>query len=185
MKKLAFIVPLLGIFWSGCAVWTIATGKYVSTRDNYEVEVPEGWRKHNWGSNNLRLTRDGETLQIIRIERLFFDKDPPHTKRKLTKGMLPQEVAEVVIDDFRSSPNITDYRIIENAPAKVGGQPGFRIVYTYKTKTGLTRKGAYYGVLVNDWYYYLVFEAPARYYFPRDDQTFEKLKETFKITATS
>jgi hypothetical protein len=46
------------------------------------------------------ITRDGMALQSIRVARIPFDKDPPNTKRKLAKDMLPQEVADVVIGDF-------------------------------------------------------------------------------------
>jgi hypothetical protein len=40
----------------------------------------------------------------------------------------------------------------------------------------------YYGALVGAWYYYLSYEAATRYYFARDQQTFEQLKDSFKIT---
>lgn len=183
MKRLILLALILASLEPGCAAWTLTGGKYVSERDKYEVELPNGWRRPTAMWDALRLTRDGEALQVVKIHRVHIDKDAPHTKRKFMLGMLPQEVAEVVIDDFRSNPNIGDHQVIENVPAKVGGHPGFRMVYTHQTKKGLKRKGAYYGVLVNDWYYYLVFEAPARYYFSKDHQTFERLKETFKITA--
>jgi hypothetical protein len=64
----------------------------------------------------------------------------------------------------------------------VGGYPGFKLVYSYQTRRNLKKQGVYYGVLVDQWYYYLSFQAPARYYLARDLPTFEKIRHSFKIT---
>ncbi|MFQ5801037.1 MAG: hypothetical protein ACE5HH_04900 [Candidatus Hydrothermarchaeales archaeon] len=129
----------------------------------------------------IRITRDGLTLQQISIGRIAADEELPHTKKKLSNGMLPQELAEVITDDLRSNANITNLQVNENVPATVGGHPGFKLLYTYQTKQGLKIKVAHYGVMSGDWCYYLLYEAPARYYFPKDFPVFEKVKETFKI----
>jgi beta-barrel assembly-enhancing protease len=175
-------VCLATMFLSSCATWTIVGGKYEATGDGYEVELPTGWRRFMPYREGLSITRDGMELQSVRIVRLPFDKDPPNTKRKIAMGMLPQEVAEVVIDDLRSNRNIGNVEVVENAPVLVAGHSGFRVVYTYQTGANLRKKAVYYGVLIGQWYYFLSYQAPTRYFFERDLSVFEKIRSSLKIT---
>lgn len=177
-------IPLLFatfLLLAGCSVWVMVDGKYSRTSENYEVELPAGWRRHIQTWDGLRMTKDGLTLQRLTIARLPINRELPHTKKKLARGMLPEEAAEVVVDNIRSNPNIVDQQIEEDVPAKVGGYPGYKLVYTYRTRDGLKKKAIDYGVLVGNWHYHLHFEAPARYYFVKDQGDFEKLKDSFRI----
>jgi hypothetical protein len=175
---------LPAILLSACAPWTMVGGAYLTNSENYEVNLPSGWRKHNQSRDALRITRDGLTVQQITIGRWPLDKDPPHTKKKLAPGMLPQEAAEVVVDDFRSNSGMDNYQLTENNPSRVGGHAGFKLAYGYQTKAGLKKKGIYYGVLLDKWLYFLMYEAPERHYFGKDHEVFEKLKESFRILKT-
>ena len=182
MRMLRIIAMIMLVGSAACSFWVAAESRFVSGESGYEVELPPGWKRGFATSDGLTLTRDGIPLQLIRIARVPFDKELPHTKRKLVKGMLPQEVAEVIIDNLRSNKAIANVKPLENLPATVGGYDGFKIRYAFQTKENLKKSGIYYGVLVDQWYYYLYFEAPARHYFPRDEAAFERLKESFKIT---
>ena len=181
MKRFNLWLLVLAILPAGCAPWTMVGGSYLTNSENYEVNLPSGWRKHNQSRDVLRITRDGLTVQEILIGRWPLDKDLPHTKKKLAKGMLPQEAAEVVVDDFRSNSSLDNYQIAENNPSKVGGHAGFKLAYGYQTKAGLKKKGIYYGVLVDKWLYFLNYEAPDRHYFGKDREVFEKIKESFRV----
>lgn len=178
--RLCGLVLAAGLMY-GCAIWTSVGGKLESSSEGYDVDLPEGWRRFMPDRDGVTITRDGMELQYLRIARIPFDKDPPQTKRKFAKGMLPQEVAEVVIDDFRSNRAIGNYEVLENTPSSVGGFPGFKLVYTYQTANNLRKKGIYYGALVDQWYYFVFYQAPARHYFDRDLPTLEKLRLSFKI----
>jgi hypothetical protein len=182
MKLLIKLQPLVFIIFCACAPWSLVGGKFISSGDGYEVDLPDNWRKQNFTAN-LTLTKDGLALQRVILGRFAIDKDAPHTKRKLSKGMTPQDVAELVIDDFRSNQQIGNFQIVENVPARLGGNPGFKLVYSYQTKQNLKKSGVYYGTLNKDWLYFLFYEAPARHYFNRDLQTFETIKESFKISG--
>lgn len=208
MIKSAFSIHCFLLFMAllpSCAPYVLVEGKFTASTENFEVDLPSGWRKHdiafdhhpvsrslledlekrrNLSWDALRITRDGLLLQQIAIGRLAIDKELPYTKRKFSKGMLPQEVAGVIIDNIRSNPNITNQQVMENLPAQVGGAPGFKLLYTYRTKKGLTMKVACYGVMLADSYYYLLYEAPARHYFAIDYSVFEKVKETFRIVKS-
>jgi hypothetical protein len=178
-----FIGPMLAVLLccSACAPWSLVGGKYVAAQENYEVELPLNWRKQNLSGDHLYLTRDGMVLQRVIIGRYPIDKDAPRTKRKLSKAMLPQDLAEIVIDDLRSDQQKTNVQILENLPVNVGGNAGFTIVYSYQTRSTLKKMGAYYGALHKDWLYFLMYEAPARHYFSRDRSTFDSIKESFKL----
>ncbi len=184
ITRLSFNLLVVGaaLWLSSCATWTLVGGKFDASGDRYEVELPEGWRRFMPYRDGVALTFDGLELQAVYLARIPFDKEAPNTKRKIAKGMLPQEVAEVVIDDFRSDRNRGNLEVIENSPTAVGGYAGFKLVYSYQASTNLRKRGVYYGVLVDQWYYFVYYQAPARYYFDRDLPTFEKIRSSFKIT---
>ena len=161
-------------FLSGCARWVVVGGKYTSAND-FEVELPEGWKKDNRAHNMLRLTREGVTLQQITIAKTALEN------MKLSRNVLAKEVADFTIDNIRLNPYMTDSRIVETRELMVSGYPSFNLIYTFKTQRGLTMKGSYYGVLAGRYCYYLVYESPARHYFDKDVSTFEKIKDSFGV----
>ena len=182
-KNIVFYLVLITFLWS-CATWVAVGGKYSTSSQNFEVELPVGWRKYNLSQDSLIITRDGVALQQIQIMRRAIDKELPHTKKKLSEEMLPQEVAEVVADNFRSNPNAMNQDIIENAPAQVGGYSGIKLVYTFQTKKGLTVKGVNYCFLFGKWCYEILYEAPERYYFANDLPAFEQVVKSFRLIKT-
>lgn len=181
MKKMVFFC--LTLLLTACVIkhWEPTGGRYVMSSQGFEVDLPSGWKRYNQTQEALVLTRDGIMLQQISISRQALDKELPHIKKKFSKDMLPQEAAGLIVDDIRSNPDFSSVEIIDNSPARVSGYPGFKIVYSYRTKQGLTRKVINYGLLHGDWYYGLVCAAPARYYFGRDSATFERIEQSFKI----
>lgn len=197
MTRVVLLTILVSSLW-GCAPYVMVGGRY--SAESFEVDLPNGWRKHELAFDptgkrlleafqrtrdltwdEVRITRDGLTLQQVGMGKVAADAEIPHTKRKLASGMLPQEAADVVIDSMRSHPNITDLQVLENTPAVLGGHPGFKLLYIFKTKTGLRIKAAYYGVMLGNWHYYMVYEAPERHYFAKDYPVFEKIKESLRI----
>ena len=194
---------------AACAPYAMVGGKYTASGGDFEVEFPQGWRKHEIAFDNdrasimmledlrkqrelksdiVRITRDGLMLQRIAIGKLTIDTELSHTKKRFIKESLPQEVAELILDDFRSNPELQNQQLIENSPAKIAGYPGFKLVYSYQTKKGLAVKVVYYGLILavpTPAIYYLVYEAPERHYFAKDLPTFERLKETFAIKVRS
>jgi len=186
-KRIIVLAPILTAALVGNAnlaipYWVELEHKYVSA-SKFEIDIPpKGWRLKAPVEDELIFTRDGLSLQSLKIGCRAIEKEFPFTKKKLAKEMRVEQVAEVIIDDFSLNPMISDLHVTENGTADVGGRIGFKIIYSYQTKDKLKKEGIYYGALVDQWYYYIYFEAPARHYFPRDQSTFEKIKETFKIT---
>lgn len=180
MKKI--VVPWLLMLAIGCAPWVRVGGLYKSDGHQYAIHLPDGWMRWNRG-DNLVITRDGLLLQQITVIRLSVDDPLKHTKKKLTKAMLPQEVAEVILDDIATDREVLDFRLEENKPAKIGGLPGFRAVFHFKNKEGLRLTTIYYGCLKETWFYGISYTAASRYYFDKDVEVFEKMVETFQWTG--
>jgi hypothetical protein len=180
MKRLFSILLALAV---GCAPWTQVGGLHKNEKQNFSAELPQGWMKWN-ESDNLIITRDGLLLQYIQISRVSVNEPLKNTKKKVTKGMMPHELAEVVIDDMASNQNVLDFQVLENSPIKISEIPGFRLVYTYKKEDGLRVKSIYCGCLSEEWLYAIVYTAPQRYYFDKDADTFEKVLASFRLKKT-
>ena len=167
---------------SGCAPWVQVEGPYRMDTQGFEVNLPAGWRRATTVSDSLLLTRDGVSLQYIWIERVAVGDELTHTKKKFAKRMSPQDVAEVELDEVRLDQGMRIVELLENVPFQMAGFPGFKVVYTFRAENGLRLKRVHYGVLVRDRVYRVQYQAPARYYFEKDLSTFERVRESFRIT---
>jgi len=171
---------------TGCATapWVPAGGAYASSADHYTIDLPQGWMRWTQDEDGrLVVTRDGVLLQLIMIERLRVGESLKHTKKKLAKGMMPQEVAEVLLDNFGSNKDISGVEVKDNRPITISGKPGFWTVFTYKTKDDLRLRVVYCGVLDGEWFYGIRYAAPQRHYFDKDLKTFETVLRSFRLTA--
>ena len=181
MKKALSTCFILTLLIGGCAPWIMVGGNYENSKQNFKAEFPNGWRQFNLSKDAVLITKDGLRLQLIRISRSPIEMKLRNTEKKFSKGMLPQEAAEIVIQNFRSNPDILNQQVLANNPTKIGGYPGFNIVFAFQTKMGLTKQSIVYGFLSGDSYYEILYEAPKRYYFKKDESDFEKVKDTFKL----
>jgi hypothetical protein len=186
--RLAATAFALSLAWlaGGCmtAPWVPAEPVFRNDAHRYTVELPEGWVRFTQSRDqDVLLTRDGPRLQHVFIERVPVDHPLSHTKKRLARGMIPQEAAEVILDNIGSNESLTGFEVRENRPARVGGQPGFRAAVTYKTKDGLRMKSVVYGTLVGDALFVVKYAAPQRHYFDRDLALFEKVVQSFKLES--
>jgi hypothetical protein len=156
-------------------------GPFRMDSQGYEANLPAGWRRATTVGDSLLVTRDGVSLQYISIERVAVSDELTHTKRKLAKGMLPQDVAALELDEVRSDQAVRNFTLVENIPFQVAGLPGFKLIYTFRAESGLRLKRVHYGVLVRDWVYRVQYQAPARYYFDKDLATFERVRESLRL----
>jgi hypothetical protein len=179
MKKLCIALLLLVI---GCAPWVKAGGSYSS--NDFSIELPDGWMRYN-SSQYVLVTRDGTLLQNIHIKRIKVDEKLQHTKKKLEQNMLPQETAEVIIDDLASNPAILNFNVEGNSPAEISGLQGFKLSYTYKNGDDLRLSSVNYGILAGKWFYSITYTAPSRHYFDKDIETFDKVVASFKLDNIS
>jgi hypothetical protein len=131
--------------------------------------------------DRVRITRDGFLLQTIGVDQYRLDESLKHTKRKFEKGMLPQEVSAVLIDDITLIEEVASSDVLENVPAQFAGIDGFRVVLLLHFKNGEERKCALYGGMSGDRVFELFYSAPPRFYFGRDLETFEGVVRSFRL----
>ncbi len=172
---------------AGCAAarptWVPVTGgSYSPPSGGYALQLPDGWMLRG-EADRVLASRDGVFLQRIDVGRREVGKSLGSTKKVLARGMLPQEVSEVVQDAIISSPGMQGSTMLENAPVEIDGRPGFKLVFVYKDPDGLKIRAVLYGVLVEDSLYELSYRAPERHYFGRDLAAFEQARASFKVRA--
>jgi len=175
---LVFIIFLFLI--SGCA--SVAQERSLENLpvNDFFVTVPEGWWKPKH-INKYLLTKDGAFLQYVLIQQRPIDLPYRHTKKKLNKGMLPQEASGIIIDEIASDRRIINFNVIENTPAMIDGHDGFKILFTYKDKKGSAFKTLYYGFISGDSFFNLRYNAAMRHYFEKDIADFEQILSSFKV----
>ena len=179
MKKFLTLLISLFLITSCASVAQKRSLKDLSDND-FSVEIPNGWWKPKHLDKYL-ITKDGVFLQYVLIQQRPIDRPYRNTKKKLNKGMLPQEAAGVIIDEIASDRRIYHFNVIENAPAIIDGREGFKILFTYKDKKGSIFKTLYYGFISGDSFFNLRYNAAMRYYFEKDIAAFEQILSSFKI----
>jgi hypothetical protein len=173
MKKFLFGLLILIV---GCAHGMNSGG----SSSHFSVDMPEGWRQLDTDKYFL-ITKDGAFLQYALVQERAIQKAFKHTKKKLKKGMLPQEAADVILAEIGSDKNISNFELIENHPDTIDGHEGFKILFAYKDEDGSAFKTLYCGFLNDKTFYNLRYTAAQRYYFEKDLQTFEKFVDSFKL----
>ena len=179
MKNL-FLLMVVMLLLNGCAPWIRTGGPYEATRENVALELPDGWMRLN-SDKYLLLTRDGVLLQSILVENINVNDPLKYTKKKFRKGMLPLEASEVIVDNIASNDGVLDFAVKESKSAKVAGEPGFRVAYSYKTSDGLKMQGIVYGLMHGEAFYLIEYAAPKRHYFDRDLKTFERVVSSARL----
>jgi hypothetical protein len=178
--KIAFTIFVLFCVIGGCATWSSVDGRL--NAQNYIVNIPHGWMKLDSGAN-VMISRDGPYLQYVLLQERPLDQPFNHTRKHLSVYMLPQEAAQVIIDDLSSDTAVKNLSVLETAPAIIDGHDGFRLLYSYRNAQGLHLKTAYYGFIYEQIYYSLRFTAPQRHYFEKDIRTFESILSNFHLIA--
>lgn len=180
--KRSLLLCVLFVFITGCLPWVRTSGPYQSTYLNISADLPDGWMRRDYTSrSDIFLTRDGAYLQYIMVEPIHMDAELRGTKKKFRKGMMAQELAEVIIDNTSSREDVLNFKVISNKPYTVAGHPGFRMVYTFRDTDGLKYKSLYYGFMEGEWFYGLSYSAPERYYYKRDLMAFKKVRDSLKL----
>jgi hypothetical protein len=175
------VLPLLIL--AGCQTWISGGATYTAKDKAYSVPVPAGWHYATRLGPAVLATRDGLALQTVAVEGKALDKALANSKRTLTPGMAPYELAEVVLDDLRSNRDLTGLEVIANEPAAVGGQGGFKVTLAYRTADRLRLSETLYGVIHGGKLWTLRYTAPTRHYHARDLATFEEMVAGFRFGA--
>ena len=179
MKKFLRIILFLFIITGGLAC---AHGGGFSKPASYSftIDIPAGWRKID-NNRYLLVTKESPFLQYILVQNRPIGRSFHNTRKKLQKDMLPEEAAQIIVDELISDQNLVNLRILNNTPASIKGYQGFKILYTYSDSQGITYKTLYYGFVKEDTFFNLRFTAADQIYFQRDIDEFRGILNSFKI----
>ena len=177
MKKFLLFILL---FTSACASWNQGSGFQETSPPQLAFDCPEQWTRLNTPKYRM-YTKDGPFSQYILIQQRPTSKPFRHTKRSFSRGMLPQEAAEVILDEIGSDRAVLSFHVLENNPATVNDYEGFRILFTYMNENGLRFKTLYYGFLRDELFYSIRYNARERKYSSRDLATFERVVRSVRI----
>jgi hypothetical protein len=127
------------------------------------------------------ITKDGFQLNVVEFRKRLLTTEFGYTKKLLAAGMMPQEMAEVVLSDFELNQSMKNLKIIENKPATIAGIPGIRLVYSYRSNGMLQYQDVLYGFQKDGKFYSILYSAPKRHYYDTNLQTFESLVKTMTL----
>lgn len=181
MKNRIFICVVLAVALAACA----HTGSKPPT--SFNAALPEGWRTIDTDEPMLFMTKDGGYKQFIMIRERPLSDPFVFTQRTMYSGMLPEQAAELVVNEIIADTNISNFSLLENLPARIAGHSGFRLTFLYTDADGFIFKTIYYGFIRGTTFYnirYGATEDPTREnYFERDLKTFQQVFESFKLAA--
>jgi hypothetical protein len=179
----SLVIGLVFASLAACTPWTrvdSANRLETKTRD-YTVELPLGWVKHTTRSSNIFITRDGPALNTIVVSRQPHDVKLPHTKRITRADMLPHELAELTLAEWKSTEATANLEVLANTPATLGGQPAVRVHIRYKNERGLPIERVLIGMVDAKGRLSLQYEAPAIVYFQRNLADFEAMAASVRL----
>lgn len=178
MKKILWFILMLV---TACAPFATIGGEHGADTRRFSIQYSKPWMKLNH-RKHLVLTKDGPFSQYILVQQRPVDQPFKNTKRKLTKGMLPEEAARVILDEMASDRALTNFELLENHPVVVNHYDGFRIVFSYRTPDGISFKTIYCGLLKDEWFYSIRYNASEGHFSDTDVGTFEGILQSFEIT---
>ena len=164
-----------------CVCFICSTGVFAADEFNFSIDMPDGWWRVKT-DKYLVITKDGAFKHYILAQERPLSKPFKNTGKILNKSHLPNEVAQIVIDEVSADPNLTKLQIIENNPSMVAGKKGFQLTLFYTDPAGIIFKTIYYGCVHGDYYYNLRYSASEEKYFNEDAwKIFSGVRKSFKI----
>jgi hypothetical protein len=177
------LLSLLLASLTACTPWArVDTGSRVETHtSDYSLELPLGWVKSTNSSNGTFITRDGPALNAIVITRQPHDAKLPRTKRTTSADMLPHELAELALAEWKSNDTTANLEVISNTPTMLGGHPAVRLHIRYKNERGLPIERVMIGMVDAKGRLTLQYEAPGIVYFQRSLPDFEAMAASVRL----
>lgn len=164
---------------AACTPWTrVDQGSRTETRrDDFSLDLPVGWVKRtaNGNGNDFFVTRDGPALNYIVVKRESHDRKLPGTKRATRAGMLPHEIAEIALAEWRSAEATANLEVLSSTPVMLGGKPAARVHVRYRNERGLPLERVMVSLFDAKGRLSILYEAPAIVYFQRGLADFEAM----------
>ncbi len=168
-------------------------------------------------SSDFIATQDGFYLQNIFIERIHVDEDKKaacldwlsckinssffhwpfmlaNMQKRFTLRMAPADAAAIVLENRKQNPATSNFNLVSLELQTIGGHECFKAMFEYRItidERQVPYRTVYYGLVIDDWFYGISYNAAQRYYYDKDIRNFnevvtslrfvEKQKSTNKI----
>ena len=173
-------IPILAMVLMWVLFFSLA-GAAEETEFNFSIDIPEGWWRVKT-DKYLVITKDGAFKHYIFIQERPLLLPFKNTGKTLQPTHLPNEVAQIIVDELNADPNLTQLQMIENIPATVAGRPGFQLTFLYTDPLGIVFKTVYYGCVQGERFYNLRYSASEESYFNADAwRVFSGVRKSFQI----
>ena len=149
----------------------------------FSAAVPEGWKQIASDDTMMFMTKDGGYKQFVLIRERPLAEPFQFTKRTLQPGMLPEAAAEIISNEILADSNIRNFSVLENKPARIAGNNGFKLAFVYTDADGYVFKTLYYGFIKGDTFYNIRYGATQEEYYQKDLKTFEEVFKSFQLVA--
>ncbi len=178
------IISTLLLSLSACVkAWTKTDKPIDGPKKKFNVTLPAGWIWFSIDRKAVTATRDGLNIQSMRFGFWTYEKAFKSLKKKPKSGMLPSELAELIVAVYRKSKLTKNAKILENSPYTIDGNVGFKLRISYNDNHGLRFMRMTYGFGVKDGIYVLSYNAPILLYYNRDLSDFGQAVKTFRVAA--
>jgi PBP1b-binding outer membrane lipoprotein LpoB len=179
---LAFLA--IALLFSGCAQWKDVTGSQNIKSQKLSIDLKEdNWHAFdNANFESYSLTKDGLLLQQITIKRFELD-EVLSNKKKISKDILPHELAELLIEDIKARNSMKAFKMISNEPDIIAQQDGINLIFEQKDDfNNVIRKNASY-FIYDEKLYMIIYIAPVQHYYKKDLHKFQAIKKSIKIQS--
>jgi hypothetical protein len=162
---------------AACTPWTRVDpgSRHETRRGDYSLELPLGWVRRTADANDYFVTRDGPALNYIVVHRQPHDRKLPRTKRETRADMLPHELAELALAEWKNSAATANLELLSSTPVMLGGKPAARVHIRYRNERGLPIERVLVSLVDARGRLSILYEAPAIVYFQRGLADFETL----------
>ncbi|MEW6413753.1 MAG: hypothetical protein AB1482_00685 [Pseudomonadota bacterium] len=185
VRRRLVTVGLVASLTTACAPWTrVDPATRLETRaDDYSVELPLGWVRQTAGANDIFITRDGPALNYIAVARQPHTRKLPYTRRETRADLLPHELAELVVAEWKGAEATANMEIVATRPLLLDGRPAVRVQGRYKNARGLPIERVVVALVDARGRLTLFYEAPAIVYFQRGLPDFEAMVASLRFRA--
>lgn len=182
--RLPLVCLLFALALSACAPWALveSDGRGFSKSRDYTLDMPAGWVKRTADVNDLFITRDGPALNYIVVARQPHDRKLPRTKRETRADMLPYELAELALAEWRSNDATANLEVLSNTPTLLGGKSAIRLHVRYRNERGLPIERLMVALVDAKGRLSLLYEAPGIVYFQRGLPAFEAMLTSVRFS---
>lgn len=187
MKRRLAVALILAVLVSACAPWARVDpdNRVFDKPGDYSLDLPAGWVRRTADVNDFFVTRDGPALNTIVVARQPHDRKLPRTKRETRADMLPFELAELALAEWRSNEETANLELLSNTPTTLGGKPAARVHVRYKNERGLPIERIMVARVDARGRLSLLYEAPAIVYFQRGLPAFEAMLASVRFSPES